>query len=295
VQVGPRPLNPQWINPHDQEEKLVTLQNIERRRREAARQLELASIADLSERRIREKEHEEARAREVVEDRHAFDKAALQLQKERMEVANSDLDAGQQLRAKGYLTTIEQRRRQMVALLFVDIDGVLSLWGWGMDGWPNDGAWHQIDGVTHFLSARAARNLLALCTMFDPVWCSGWEEKADEYLPHMLGLPRFPHLSFQRNPGRGLAHWKLDAIESYAENRSLAWVDDALNEACFEWAQRRSAPTLLVATRPATGLDDAAAAELERWALSPASRARACTGSRCRRAPTTAAGRASRS
>ena len=91
----------------------------------------------------------------------------------------------------------------------------------------------------------------------------------------MLGLPRFPHLSFQRNPGRGLAHWKLDAIESYAENRSLAWVDDALNEACFEWAQRRSAPTLLVATQPATGLDDAAAAELERWALSPASAARA--------------------
>ena len=42
--------------------------------------------------------------------------AQLQLQKERMEVANSDLDAGQQLRAKGYLTTIEQRRRQMVAL-----------------------------------------------------------------------------------------------------------------------------------------------------------------------------------
>jgi len=42
--------------------------------------------------------------------------AQLQLQKERMEVANSDLDAGQQLRAKGYLTTIEHRRRQMVAL-----------------------------------------------------------------------------------------------------------------------------------------------------------------------------------
>jgi membrane fusion protein len=40
----------------------------------------------------------------------------LQLQKERLAVANSDLDAGQQLRSKGYLTTIELRRRQMVAL-----------------------------------------------------------------------------------------------------------------------------------------------------------------------------------
>jgi membrane fusion protein len=40
----------------------------------------------------------------------------LRLQKERMEVAKTDLEAGQQLRAKGYLTTIELRRRQMVEL-----------------------------------------------------------------------------------------------------------------------------------------------------------------------------------
>ena len=168
-------------------------------------------------------------------------------------------------------TKLHQSREK--PLLFVDIDGVLSLWGFGMDEWPNDGAWHQIDGVSHFLSARAARNLLALCTIFDPVWCSGWEEKADEYLPHLLGLPRFPHLSFERNPGRGLAHWKLDSIESYAENRSLAWVDDAFNEACHAWARHRPAATLLVETQPATGLDDAAAATLRAWALSPASTA----------------------
>jgi len=153
-------------------------------------------------------------------------------------------------------------------LLFVDIDGVLSLWGFGMDEWPNDGAWHQIDGISHFLSARAARHLQALCARFEPVWCSGWEEKADEHLPHLLGLPRFPHLSFQRNPGRGHAHWKLAAIESYAENRCLAWVDDAFNEACFTWAAQRGAPTLLVETKPETGLDDAAAERLESWALS---------------------------
>jgi hypothetical protein len=155
-------------------------------------------------------------------------------------------------------------------LLFVDIDGVVSLWGFAMDEWPNEGAWHRIDGMSHFLSARAARHLQALCERFDPVWCSGWEEKADEYLPHLLGLPRFPHLSFQRNPGRELTHWKLDAIDTYAENRSLAWIDDAFNDACFAWAARRPAPTLLVETQPATGLDDAAAAKLEAWALRPA-------------------------
>jgi hypothetical protein len=155
-------------------------------------------------------------------------------------------------------------------LLFVDIDGVLSLWGFAVDEWPNDGAWHQIDGMSHFLSARAARHLQALCERFDPVWCSGWEEKADEYLPHLLELPRFPHLTFQRNPGRGLVHWKLPAVESYAENRSLAWVDDAFDDSCFAWAARRAAPTLLVQTQPTVGLDDAAAATLAAWALRPA-------------------------
>jgi len=102
------------------------------------------------------------------------------------------------------------------------------------------------------------------------VWCSGWEEKADEYLPLLLGLPRFPHLSFERNPGRGLTHWKLDSIDSYAENRCLAWIDDAFNDACFAWARARSAPTLLVPTEPSTGLDDAAAEKLASWALRPA-------------------------
>jgi membrane fusion protein len=42
--------------------------------------------------------------------------AQLQLQNERLEVANRDLDAGQELRAKGVLTAIELRRRQMAAL-----------------------------------------------------------------------------------------------------------------------------------------------------------------------------------
>jgi hypothetical protein len=163
-------------------------------------------------------------------------------------------------------TKLRELRRK--PLLFVDIDGVLSLWGFGMDGWPTDGGWHQIDGVSHFLSARAARHLQALCDRFEPVWCSGWEEKADEYLPHLLGVPRFPHLSFERNPGRRHAHWKLDAIESYAENRSLAWIDDAFDDACFGWASQRAAPTLLVPAEPATGLDDRAAEILGAWALS---------------------------
>ncbi|MBK8256642.1 MAG: hypothetical protein IPK82_28720 [Polyangiaceae bacterium] len=82
VQVGPRPFNPQWINPHDQEAQFRAVQDLERRRREAARSMELSSIADASERRLRAKEHEEARAREAKDDEKAFEKAVRALQKE---------------------------------------------------------------------------------------------------------------------------------------------------------------------------------------------------------------------
>jgi len=43
-------------------------------------------------------------------------RAQLKLQNDRLEVANSDLNAGQQLHTKGYMTTVDLRRRQMAAL-----------------------------------------------------------------------------------------------------------------------------------------------------------------------------------
>jgi hypothetical protein len=105
--------------------------------------------------------------------------------------------------------------------------------------------------------------------LFDLVWASGWEEKADEHLPRLMGLPAgLPHLSFERSVGRANAHWKLEAIERHAAGRPLAWVDDALNEACRQWARERSAPTLLVETDPRRGLTGREAEELRRWALS---------------------------
>lgn len=141
-------------------------------------------------------------------------------------------------------------------LLLVDVDGVISLFGFEPDKRP-DGTWHQIDGIAHLLSAEAAGHLLGLTSAFDLVWCTGWEERADEHLPSLLGLPRLPWLSFDQNPGRGNTHWKLTAIDAYALDRPVAWLDDALDERCEEWARKRSlrgTPTLLVHTLPAVGL-----------------------------------------
>jgi hypothetical protein len=149
-------------------------------------------------------------------------------------------------------------------LLLIDIDGVISLFGFEPGSRP-EGSFHSIDGIPHFLSAEAAEHLLTLTAAFELAWASGWEEKANEYLPHLLGLPALPHLSFDRRvrgTRRTNAHWKLDSIDAYAASRPLAWIDDAFNDACHEWAQARPAPTLLVRTEPATGLTD-----LERAAL----------------------------
>jgi hypothetical protein len=147
----------------------------------------------------------------------------------------------------------------------VDIDGVISLFSFEAGTQP-EGSFHSIDGIPHFLSSGAAEHLLALASIFDLVWASGWEEKANEYLPHLLGLPELTHLSFERSVGRTNAHWKLDAIDAYAARRPLAWIDDAFNEACHEWASVRGAPTLLVQTTPAKGLTRREAQTLEGWA-----------------------------
>jgi hypothetical protein len=146
----------------------------------------------------------------------------------------------------------------------VDIDGVISLFGFDRDARPA-GGFHAIDGIPHFLSSKAAEHLLALAHAFELVWASGWEEKANEYLPHLLGLPALPHLSFERSVGRANAHWKLDAIDTYAGGRPLAWIDDAFNDACHAWAGARAAPTLLVETLPASGLTRSQVRQLERW------------------------------
>jgi hypothetical protein len=81
-------------------------------------------------------------------------------------------------------------------VLFVDMDGVVSLGGFDSNARPS-GAFHNVDGVMHFLSSDTGNHLLALDRRFELVWCSGWEEKADDHLPHAVALPRgLPFLSY---------------------------------------------------------------------------------------------------
>lgn len=152
-------------------------------------------------------------------------------------------------------------------LLAVDVDGVISLFGF--DG-PLDqvpGRFHLIDGIAHCISDVAGAELAKLGDTFELIWATGWEDRANEHLPLLLGLPsELPCLRFDGRARFGTAHWKLEALEEHAGSRPLAWVDDSLDESCYEWAARREAPTLLVPTESDVGLTPAHTEVLLGWA-----------------------------
>jgi Swiss Army Knife RNA repair-like protein len=155
--------------------------------------------------------------------------------------------------------------------LLLDIDGVISLFGFDRHRQPQ-GRFLLVDGIPHFLSPHAADLATGLADTFELVWCSGWEDRADTFLPTALGMPRgLTHLSFGAAdapaPAAVPRHWKLAAIEAYAgPDRPLAWVDDAHDPTCHAWAAARRGPTRLVATDPAVGLTDSQAQDLRAWA-----------------------------
>jgi hypothetical protein len=148
-------------------------------------------------------------------------------------------------------------------LLLVDVDGVISLFGFDRAR-PPRGRFQLVDGIAHLISATAGEHLCLLAAEFELAWCTGWEEKANEYLPVALGLPGpLPHLTFEGVVPIPDAHWKLAAVERFAgDERPVAWIDDAHDEQCRAWATARSAPTLLITCDSAVGLTDRHVAEL---------------------------------
>jgi hypothetical protein len=152
-------------------------------------------------------------------------------------------------------------------VLAVDVDGVISLFGFDgpIDGVP--GQFHLIDGIAHCISDVAAGQLRRLSESYELVWATGWEDRANDHLPRLLGLPEeLPCLHFDGRARFGTAHWKVDALDRYARERPLAWIDDSLDESCYEWAAERPAPTLLVPTESDVGLTEAHTEALLSWA-----------------------------
>ena len=152
-------------------------------------------------------------------------------------------------------------------ILAVDVDGVISLFGFEgpLDQVP--GRFHLIDGIAHCIADGVGARLLRLAEHYELIWATGWEDRANDHLPLLLGLTGELHcLTFGGRARFGTAHWKLDALDEYAGDRPLAWVDDSLDGSCHEWARRRSAPTLLVPTKSDVGLTDGQVEAMIAWA-----------------------------
>jgi hypothetical protein len=151
-------------------------------------------------------------------------------------------------------------------ILAVDVDGVISLFGFEEHLTEAPGELKLIDGMLHCISLAAGERLRRLADRFDLIWATGWEERANDHLPPLLGLPSdLPVLSFGGRAVFGSAHWKVDALDEYAGDRPLAWIDDNLDDTCRTWAAGRSAPTLLVPTESSRGLEEAHVDALIGW------------------------------
>ena len=157
-------------------------------------------------------------------------------------------------------------------ILAIDVDGVISLFGFETTPPAGSARFELIDGIPHCISLAAGERLLRLSGVFEMVWATGWQERANDRLPQIIGIGPLPVIEIDGPgvaPKSGPAHWKLEPLDRFVGERAVAWIDDSFDQSCFEWAEAREAggsPTLLVPTEPDLGLEEGHVAALEYWA-----------------------------
>ena len=157
-------------------------------------------------------------------------------------------------------------------ILAVDIDGVISLFGFegrkptrsgraAAGRVPPD----RRDAPLH-LDRRPGQRLNRLAETYELVWASGWEDRANDHLPQILGVPEAPLPHLRRpTPASAPPTGSSARSRSTRRGRPLAWIDDSFDHSCYEWGEKREAPTLLVPTEPDRGLEEAQVEALEAW------------------------------
>jgi hypothetical protein len=141
--------------------------------------------------------------------------------------------------------------------LLLDVDGVLVLRAEQSDPWQR----HEVvsaTGETHTVWLNPLHGVWIgeLSVHFELVWATGWQHDAPRLLGPLLGIPPAPAITFTEAPQPGVVIDKLPDIITYVGDRPVAWVDDHLSPAEFEWARSRPEPTLLVQPNPTVGLSE---------------------------------------
>jgi hypothetical protein len=152
-------------------------------------------------------------------------------------------------------------------ILFVDVDGVISLFGFEELPEGTSARFEMIDGMVRCISVPAGERLRRLADHFELVWVTGWGRRANLLAP-LLGLPELPYVGFRGKARFGSADWKLGPLGKYAAGRPLAWLDDSFEERCYAWAAAREEPTLLISTESHRGIEDEHVEALTAWSKS---------------------------
>jgi Swiss Army Knife RNA repair-like protein len=153
----------------------------------------------------------------------------------------------------------------MEPLLILDVDGVLS--PDASRDWLDHSIYrrHKVsvrdDGLcmeyTVWLTRYHGQQLNGIAEMTGAqlVWCTSWNEYANELIAPRVGLPKLPYIFVP--PGTSeRPEWKYDAVATYAGERPIAWLDDEFGKhpATAFHAQREGLATLLHPVDGSTGL-----------------------------------------
>lgn len=137
-------------------------------------------------------------------------------------------------------------------LLLLDVDGVLCP-TFRQPLSPGQQLVEVDESDTVVMDAQMTGRLKRLGASYDLVWCTSWEERANEYIAPLYQLPALPTISFDTD---ARATWKLPAVERFVGQRPFAWIDDELQPDAHAWAAERLVPTLLIDVDPRDGLTD---------------------------------------
>ena len=72
---------------------------------------------------------------------------------------------------------------------------MISLFGFERPNEPHvptragPGEFHLIDGMLHCISMPTGPRLNRLAQSYELIWASGWEDRANDHLPGILGVP----------------------------------------------------------------------------------------------------------
>ena len=155
-------------------------------------------------------------------------------------------------------------------ILFLDVDGVLIRYG-GDETVPDSASvarsGPETDDERHLrrIDPTVGSRLLALgCEL---VWATGWEDRANEVIAPLAGLPTLPVLNWDLTGLGPLSlHWKTTPIVDFASGRTFVWLDDEVRTRDQDWvAVAHPGPALVHRVDPHLGLTDADLARVAAW------------------------------